>query len=256
MLLTPQPATNNSITSASQWAIVIALATTVLLFRVAAWQSPSSYIVIPPSVALPLNALGAFFLACSVWAWARRPTDLTTVFLAYGVGMGVHWGGSIGTESERADIAFLSLYTAATALADGAFLELSLSLPRGTTSHVLRRTPFYIPAMLTLLFTPILPSLPRATVEGAIGLVIGLSFLMSIAAGVTFVMQWIRATPAARRTHHLTPIVGAIVLAGSLDLLGDSGILPGEPGFWKVTYGVVPMALAWALTGPPQPGSG
>jgi hypothetical protein len=110
--------------------------------------------------------------------------------------------------------------------------------------------------MLTLLFTPILPFLPRAIVESAIGLVIGLSFLLSIAAGVTFGMHWLRATPGERRTQYLTPIVGAIVFAGSLDLLGDSGILPGEPGFWKMTDGAVPAALAWALTSPRQPVSG
>jgi hypothetical protein len=245
---TQTPAANTSITRPSQWAIVVGLTLTVLLFRVTAWQSPSSYIVIPPPVATPLNALGAFFLACGVWAWGRRPTGLTTVFLAYGVGMGVHWGGSIGTGSERLDIALLSLYTAATALADGAFLELSLSVPRGASPRGLRRTAFYIPAMLTLLCTPILPFLPRAIGGSAIGVVIGLSFLMSIAAGVTFVVQWLRATAAERRTRHLTLVVGAIVLAGSVDLLSDSGILPGEPGFWKLTYGAVPMALAWALT--------
>jgi hypothetical protein len=110
--------------------------------------------------------------------------------------------------------------------------------------------------MLTFLSTPIMPVLPRAIVESAIGLVIGLSFFMSIAAGVTFVMQWLRATPAERRTQYLTPIVGAIVLAGTLDLLDDSGILPGEAGVWKVAYGAVPMTLARALTRAPQSGSG
>lgn len=247
---------NSSTTSAFQWAIVIVLTLTVVLFRVTAWQSPSSYIVNSPAVALPLNALGAFFLACGVWAWVRRPTGLTTVFLAYGVGMGVHWGGSIGMDSERADIAVLSLYTAATALADGALLELSVSFRRGTPPPVVRRVAFYIPALLTLMVTPIVPFLPRAIVGSAIGLVIGLSFLMSIAAGVAFGMHWLRATPAERRTQDLTPIVGAIVVAGSLDLLGDSGILPGEPGLWKMTYGAVPVALAWALTRPRQRGSG
>jgi hypothetical protein len=141
-------------------------------------------------------------------------------------------------------------------MADGAFLELSLSFPRGTTQHVLRKTAFYVPAMLTLLATPILPFLPRPIVESSIGSVIGLSFLMSAAGGVAFVMQWLRATPAERRIQFLTPIVGTIVLAGSLDLLGDSEMLPGQPGIWKVTYGAVPVALAWALTRARQSGSG
>jgi hypothetical protein len=239
---------NESKTERFHATIVIALSLAVLLYRIAAWLSPSTYVVNAPSTALALNALGVWFLGCGVWAWARRPAALTRLFLTYAVGMGLHWGGSIGTESEGIQVALLCLYISASAMGDGAFLELSLRYPRGEPQRALRRTVFYAPAILLLLATPLAPFLPRATVGSGIGVVIGLSFGMSIAGGVTFVVHWLRAAPASRRMQFLTPIVGAIVLSACLDLLADAGVLPGEPGFWKLSYGCVPIALAWALT--------
>ena len=85
---------------------VIVAGAIVLAFRVAAWLNPSSYIEIPPAAALPIGALGVLYLACGIWAWRSRPSTLTRVFLASGIGGGVHWGGSIAGASTELEITF------------------------------------------------------------------------------------------------------------------------------------------------------
>ena len=75
--------------------IVLLLCAVVILFRGAAWLNPSSFIVIPPSVSLPLNLLGLLYLGCGVWVWRARRSLLTRVFLFHALGSAVHWGGSV-----------------------------------------------------------------------------------------------------------------------------------------------------------------
>lgn len=78
--------------------ILILLCAIVLLFRTAAWLNPSSVVDIPQALRLPTAALGVLYLACSVWAWRSNPSALTRVFLMYGIGGAVHWGGTIAAE--------------------------------------------------------------------------------------------------------------------------------------------------------------
>ncbi len=106
------------------------LCAVVLAFRIAAWLNPSGFIVIPESVALPLGALGVVYLVCGAWIWLKRPSSLTRIFLLSAIGGAVHWGGSIAAESTGLEIAFLVFYLAATAMGDGAFLDLALRYPR------------------------------------------------------------------------------------------------------------------------------
>lgn len=61
-------------------AILVLLCAIVLLFRAGAWLNPSRFVVIPDSLALPLNGLGVLFLACGVWGWLSAPSYLTRVF--------------------------------------------------------------------------------------------------------------------------------------------------------------------------------
>ncbi len=230
------------------WAIAVLVFTIVLLFRAAAWLSPSVFIDIPSSVALPLNGLGVLFLACGVRAWLAYPTVLTRAFLLYGVGMGIHWGGSIGTQSGAVDISLITLYAGATALGDGAFLDLSLRYPREASGTGKRTFALYLPAILTLLAVPVAPVLPRKVIESWIGAVIGLVFLMSLAGAVVFIVKWLRAAPVERRERCLTSIAVALIVSAALDLLAASGLLPGVHGAWQLSYGLVPIALAHALT--------
>lgn len=225
--------------------LLIAIA---FVFRVAAYLSPSHYIIIPESVALPLSLLGVVFLVCGVWAWRANPSSLTRVFLLYGVGGCIHWGGSIGVGSAGTEMGFLFFYMAATAMGDAALLDLALRYPRTHVRWGRRTMALYLVAILSLIAVPIAPFLPTSVAESLIGIFIGAAFAMSIAGGIVFVVKWFRASGVERRVYYLTPIVVALVVSSILDLLADVGYLPGPPEAWSLTYGFEPVILAWALT--------
>jgi len=202
---------------------------------------------VPASLALPLGALGLVFLACGVWAWRRRPSALTRVFLVYGVGGAVHWGGAVGAPNPPLEAVLLAVYVAATAFGDGAFLDLSLRY-RGApgTSGLRARAPYAL-GTLTLLTAPITPLPPEPVLGAALGTASLLAFLMSTAAGVLFLEHWFRAGRAERSETGLTAIAAALVVAAGVDLVAESGGLPGRPEAWKLLYGLVPLALARGL---------
>lgn len=229
-------------------AIVVLFAATVLLFRVSAWLNPSSFVVIPPSLGLPLNGLGVLYLVCGVWAWLSNPSYLTRVFLVVGIGGGIHWGGTIASGNPELGIAFLVFYAAVTAIGDAAFLDLSLRYPRATRWRGRRVLSLYLLGLLTLITVPIAPFLPRNVVEAGLGFVITLAFLMSIVGGIVFLMKWFRATREERRVHFLTPIVAVLVVSSGFDFMAEAGVLPGQPEAWTLMYGLEPLVLAWAVT--------
>jgi len=229
-------------------AIVVLLAATVLAFRVAAWLSPSSFVVIPPSLGLWINGLGVLYLVCGVWAWLSKPSSLTRVFLVVGIGGGIHWGGTIAFENAGLGIAFLVFYAGVTAIGDAAFLDLSLRYPPAWRWRGRRALSLYLLGLLTLISVPIAPFLPRNIVEAGLGLVITLAFLMSIVGGIVYLVRWFRATRDERRAYSLTPIVVALVVASAIDFVAEAGALPGQPEAWTLIYGLEPLVLAWAVT--------
>jgi len=234
----------------SRFAIVLLLSVMVLLFRVAAWFNPSSVIVIPPALGLHLNLLGMLFLACGVWAWFKKPSRLTRVFLLSSLGGGIHWGGSIASGNQGLETAFLFFYAGATALGDGAFLDLALHYPRSETRHGFSAKVFYLLGGLTLLAVPIAPFLSKQVVEAGLGLVILVAFMMTIAGGIVFLVKWFRASPLERREYALTLVVAALVFSTVVDLMAEQGLFPGPPEAWTLTYALTPLALAWAVTRP------
>ena len=229
-------------------AILILLCAIVLLFRSAAWLNPSSAVDIPQSLRLPTGALGVLYLVCGVWAWRSNPSALTRVFLMYGIGGAVHWGGTIAVESQGVETALLVFYMAATAMGDAAFLDLALRYPRALNRRRFPTVVLYLLAIVTLLAVPVAPFLRARIVEAGLGFVIAVAFMMAIAGGVVFIVQWFRATPAERREYSLTLIVGVLVVTSGIDLLADGGLLPGDPAAWSLMYGFEPLVLAWALT--------
>ena len=223
----------------------------MLSFRAVAWLDPSRFITLPEPLALPLNMLGVLFLACGVWVWLSKPSRLTRVFLVYAIGGTVHWGGAIGAESQGRAIAWLVLYMAGAVMAEAAFLDLSLRFPRALPQRRLRGIALYLPAILVLLAIPITPFLSLQIVEVMAGAVFLVANLMSLAAAVVFLVKWFRATSVERRAHSLTLIAGVVVLLGVMALLGALETLPGEPDAWNLMSGLLPLALAWALTRAP-----
>ncbi len=228
-------------------AILILLSVVALVFRAAAWRNPSAFIAIPDPLALPLSGLGVLHLACGVWAWWKRPSSLTRVFLLSGIGGCVHWGGSIAADAPGVEIAFLVFYVAATAMGDGAFLDFSLRYPRKLSRRGFPAISFYLVAIAALIAVPIAPFWGSAVVDTLLGVIIMLSFAMSIAGGVVFLVKWVRAGRAERRELFLTPIVVVLVVTSGLDLMADQGWLPGAPEAWTLWYGFVPLVFVWAL---------
>jgi len=218
-----------------------------LAFRAAAFLSPSRYIVIPETLALPLSLLGVVFLVSGVWAWRSNASSLTRVFLIYGLGGCVHWGGSIGAGTAGLESAFLFLYLAITAMGDAAFLDLAMRYPRARSRWGRRTMVLYLLATLTLIAVPTAPFLPTGLVGTAAGLIIGVAFAMSTVAGLVFLVKWFRATRAERRAYHLTPIAIALIVSSVLDLLADQGVMPGASEAWALSYAIIPVTLARAL---------
>jgi len=232
--------------------VVVTASGLALLYRAAAWLSPSRAIAVPPSLAIPLGGLGLTFLLCAVWAWRRHPSTLTRTLLVYGFGGAIHWGGAVGAPSPRLEAFLLAAYVAATAFGDGAFLDLSLRYGRAPVVSRLRSRAPYALGALTLLATPIAPFLPEPALAAVLGAAILLAFLMSAAAGVLFLARWLQARPGERRETGLTAIVAALIVATLLDLAAEAGRLPGEPDAWKLLYGLVPLALAHGLSRAPD----
>ena len=234
--------------SPRQVAIVAALCAIVLAFRVGAWLRPSEFVVIPPSFALPLNALGVLYMACGVWAWLSRPSHLTRIFLITALGGGIHWGGSIAAGNAQLEIAFLAFYIAVTAIGDGAFLDFALRYADTSPRRGFRAWGLYVLGLVTFIAIPITPFLPSTTIEALLGAIIMLAFAMSIIGGVVFIVKWFRASGETRRELFLSPIVAALVLSTAVDLVAEQGILPGPAEAWTLGYALVPVTMALALT--------
>ena len=231
---------------------VLLLAGAVVAFRVAAYIAPSNVVAIPASLALPMGALGLVFLACGVGAWWVRPSGLTRTFLVYGVGMGLHWGGTVGGLSPQTDMALLVLYAAATLGADGALLDLALRLGKQTDRPTSAAAAIYVVALTASIMAPAAGFLPPHTVTVALGSAFGASFLISIVAGLIFVAKWVRASPGERHDLGLTAVVTALVVASVANLLGDAGVLPGPAHAWALSYALVPLALARSFVRGPR----
>jgi hypothetical protein len=105
----------------------------------------------------------------------------------------------------------------------------------------------YLVAALALMAVPVAPFLPTSVVETGLGLGLMAASLMSIVAGIIFLVTWWRAAPADRRGLLMTPLVLAIVLSALVDWLADARLLPGEPDAWHLAYGLVPLVLAVAV---------
>ncbi len=226
---------------------VLAAAAAVLLWRAAALARPSSMIPIPDGLRLPVALLGVLFLACGVWAWWARPNRWTLVFLLYGIGQGIHWGGAVGAPSRGLELSLLFGYLAATALGEAAFLHLALIYPRGGSLAPAWRSALYAPAALALLLATAAGVLPRTVLETLVGALLLVANVFGIAGGIAFLVRLVRADPETRRAARLPLIVGGIAAGTAVALLGSGGVLPGPAEAWNLAYGLLPICLVVAL---------
>jgi len=219
----------------------------VLLWRVMAFIWPSSFIIIPGSLRAPMAFLGVLFLACGVYSWSVRPSRWTLVFLLYGVGGGIHWGGSIGLSPVGLEQSLLFVYLAFSALAEAALLHLSLIYPRSTPVRERWWAVLYLPPIFALIIAPMVGIVPKTSLQALAGIILLLASLFSIIAAITFVARLFMVCSAVRRASHLALVVGIGVSSGVVALLGSEGMLPGNPEAWNLILGVLPVTIAVAL---------
>ena len=228
-------------------AILVLLCSMALLFRAAAWLNPSSLVEIPESLALPTSGLGVLYLICALWVWRSR-SKLAGVFLLYGIGGCVHWGGTIASDSTALGTVFAVFYVAGTAVGDAAFLDMALRYPRSLLRRDLRMRAFYLLAILAFIAIPIAPFVSSDIVNSGLGVILLGSLAIAVAGGVVFIVKWFRASSAERREQSLTAIVVVLIVTNAVSLLADGGVLPGESAAWNLMFGLEPLVLAWALT--------
>jgi amino acid transporter len=178
------------------------------------------------------------------------------VFLVYGIGGAVHWGGFPAGPGRDLEAALLSFYVAATAAGDGALLDLALRYPRASREGHVRAIAPYLVGLLVLLAVPVAPFLPQPSLAALSSLGLLLAFGMSVAAGVVLLVKWFRTGREEPGAAGLAAIVAAVVASTVGDLVGETGLLPSDA--CKLGYAVVPLTLAWAVTGsrPRTPRSG
>jgi len=163
----------------------IAPAFFVVLWRVAALRWPSTFVEIPDSLRVPLMLLGLLFLVCGLMAWRLRPSRFTGIFLLYGIGGGVHWGGAIGSDLKNLEMVLFFVYLALTALSDASLLHLALLFPNSQVSPRSWEKVLYFPAALALILAPIAGFVSQPTMKIIAMLVLLVGNLMSIIAGVS-----------------------------------------------------------------------
>lgn len=219
----------------------------VLLWRLAAFRWPSPFVSLPDGLRLPMALLGFLFLACGVGAWWARPDRWTAAFLLYGLGGGVHWGGSIGSRGETLELSLFFVYLAFTALADASLLHLALIYPGGGPLAWGWRAALYAPAAYALLFAGIAGFMPQTILRTAAGVLLLVANLLSLVAGIVFLIRLFTADRDTRRAARLPLIVTAMVIGSVVALLGAGGALPGDPEAWNLALGVIPISLAVAL---------
>ena len=229
---------------------VLAAVVMVMLWRAAALIWPSSLVTIPEAVRLPLALLGVLFLVCGVWAWWVRPGRWTAVFLVYGIGGGVHWGGTIDLTHAGLELSLLFVYLAFTAFGEAGLLHLALIFPSGRSLTRGKRLALYSVAALALLVAPIAGLLSKAILEPIAGLILVVANLFSLVAGVLFLVSLFRVDSATRRDASLPLIVTSMFGTFIVATLGTEGILLVESDAWNLVYGLVPISLAVVLVSP------
>lgn len=226
---------------------VVGAAAGVLLWRVAAFLWPSSLVITASQFPLPFALLGVLFVVCGLWPWWIRPNRWTAIFLVYGLGSGVHWGGTIGLPPAGLEVTLFFLYLGATAIADAALLHLALIFPSGRLLGRGMRVALYSAAGLALLLAPIAGLLSEAIVVPLAGLVLLIANMLSLLGGLVFVARLFTSDRTVRRAARLPLIVSGMVIAGFVALLGAGGVLPGQAEVWNLVFGLVPVCLATAL---------
>ncbi|HEX9729636.1 MAG TPA: hypothetical protein VGA37_14125 [Gemmatimonadales bacterium] len=220
----------------------------VLLWRIAAYASPSSFIAIPEGLHLPHALLGILFLAAGAWAWWRRPNQWTQLFLITGIAFGIHWGGAVGITNPAIEMSVFWVYLALSALGDSALLHLALIYPHGRPLSRSWRNVLYLPALAAVMLAPVAIFVPQNALRVAIGTMLLIAPLLSLAAGVVFTVRLFIADAATRRAARLPLIVAGLWAGGITAHLGAANLLPGVPEAWNLALALLPITFAIALT--------
>lgn len=218
----------------------------VLGWRIAALQFPSTVTDIDDAFRAPLALLGLLFLGCGLFSALRIRNEPATVFLIYCFGSAIHWGGSVGVPN--AELQLAAVYIALSAAAGGALCHLALVFPQPLVSSATAKSALYIPAAVGLCLIPASIIAPAAAVQTLAGAALLLSSLLSLAAGVILMRQYLRQRAPERRRLKLDVVVFGGLGTSALALAGSSGLMPGPPDAWNLLFGILPVSLTLALT--------
>ena len=216
-------------------------------WRAGAYLHPSSLIGIEEPMLLPLTLLGLFFLASGTFALLWRPDRATRLFFVYGFGGCIHWGGSIGAADPDLELGLFFGYLAGTAVGEAAFLHLALCYPEDKRVGRLPRILLYTPGGAAILAAPLAGMIPEPATEGIAGVLLLVSTLFGIAAGVIFLVRFFRTEGKTRRAAGLGIIAFGVAAGSTVSLLGAAAVLPGPPDAYNLALAVIPAALAVAV---------
>lgn len=233
------------------WVWIAAMA--VAAWRIAAVAFPHRAVTDPQSVSNALAVMGLWFLACGVWAARRSAGRAVTLFAAYAMAAGVHWGGPVGLGPPAAQNLLLATYiVVSAALAQCLFLHLALAFPEPLSASRSRGwlVAVYAPALAggALLLALLARPAQRALLT-PVGALIPLGVLYSLVAGVVWIRRWALADPERRRAHRLGLIVAVMIGAwlphAVVSALGP--LVAPYDGLFSLTMSAIPAVLALAI---------
>lgn len=226
----------------------------VVAWRVAALVHPHPANADPGLVRNAMAALGIVFLACGLWSFVRSPSWASYLFAWFAITAGLHWGGPVGFGSSEMQNVLLAFYVVvSTGVGMSLFLHLAVAFP--TPFAIARKRTvlalIYLPTWGgTVLLGVLLLAPSNGQLLGAVALLFPLDILYSLIALGVWIARAVAAAPSERRERRLTVVVAAMLVGWSPYVIVSNGlsIWPGYEGIFNLPMGLVPIALAAALS--------
>ena len=245
---------------------LILLGVTALLWRLAVLIAVdrSPLLEEPPSADTTLVAvrslMGFVFLACGAIVLARTRNKRSAVFVLFAFCSAIHWGGPIGVESERLQLAiWLVYFTVSAMLAQAAFLHFTLVFPEPWPWAPRHATRFliYLPVALGVVAATLSVMLaPDPAAEGWRDKYFILESLQAnlfaLAGLVILVVRYLRQRPVDGPRSITGPLalgawVAVLPWVFAMALEGAGVAVPGGSDAYVPFTVLTPLVGAWAV---------
>lgn len=233
----------------------------VLLWRLAAAVSPyregalASMTSDTLNTRLGLGAMGILFMACGVYAYARRRNRVVMLFALYACSGGLHWGGPIHFSNPSLEAALFLFYLVASGVLSETFLLHFILLYTGISRKFSDKKWFilYLPALvLGLLGTAILflpaDSARSKTLLGILTVLLGIGLLLALAGMAVLAYRAARPIEGGPPRRDLLWILAAYAMVTLITLLPSYGFADTT---WEnstnFAYIIIPLAIACVI---------